>query len=104
MREGRRLFPVLPRTPPYTAYTILGNTVAEDVAKQNDKLPHPMETRREMLPDGDPTLPPKPVVTEDPVSTIGLFVTIYLNTLHFTANCIHASKSHKTRPETSSFP
>ncbi|XP_053695126.1 BRCA2-interacting transcriptional repressor EMSY [Sabethes cyaneus] len=48
-REGRRTFPILPRTTPYTALTYIANTVCEQISRQNAKLPHPFETCQNRL-------------------------------------------------------
>lgn len=48
-REGRRTFPILPRTTPYTALTYIANTVCEQISRQNAKLPHPFETSQNRL-------------------------------------------------------
>ncbi|XP_055542364.1 BRCA2-interacting transcriptional repressor EMSY [Wyeomyia smithii] len=48
-REGRRTFPILPRTTPYTALTYIANTVCEQISRQNSKLPHPFETSQNRL-------------------------------------------------------
>lgn len=48
-REGRRTFPILPRTTPYTALSYIANTVCEQITRQNCKLPHPFETSQNRL-------------------------------------------------------
>ncbi|XP_065091216.1 BRCA2-interacting transcriptional repressor EMSY [Ochlerotatus camptorhynchus] len=48
-REGRRSFPILPRTAPYTALTYIANTVCEQISRENAKLPHPFETSQHRL-------------------------------------------------------
>lgn len=48
-REGRRTFPILPRTAPYTALTYIANTVCEQITRENAKLPHPFETSQNRL-------------------------------------------------------
>ncbi|XP_055638916.1 mucin-2 [Toxorhynchites rutilus septentrionalis] len=48
-REGRRTFPILPRTTPYTALTYIANTVCEQICRENSKLPHPFETSQNRL-------------------------------------------------------
>lgn len=48
-REGRRTFPILPRTTPYTALTYIANTVCEQITRENAKLPHPFETSKNRL-------------------------------------------------------
>lgn len=48
-REGRRTFPILPRTAPYTALSYIANTVCEQITRENSKLPHPFETSQNRL-------------------------------------------------------
>lgn len=48
-REGRRTFPILPRTVPYTALTYIANTVCEQISRENAKRPHPFETSKNRL-------------------------------------------------------
>lgn len=48
-REGRRTFPILPRTTPYTALSYIANTVCEQITRENSKLPHPFETSQNRL-------------------------------------------------------
>ncbi|XP_055596071.1 mucin-2 [Uranotaenia lowii] len=48
-REGRRTFPILPRTTPYTALSYISNAVSEQIARINNKLPHPWETSQNRL-------------------------------------------------------
>ncbi|XP_058816371.1 mucin-2-like [Topomyia yanbarensis] len=48
-REGRRTFPILPRTAPYTALSYIANTVCEQISRDNARMPHPFETSQNRL-------------------------------------------------------
>lgn len=44
--EGRRLVPLMPRTVPQTAYSVIADDEANKASIENEKLPHPASTER----------------------------------------------------------
>ena len=77
-REGRRPFPMLPRSTPYTALTAVANGAAEIATNENSLLPHPMETAKEEIKEEsslhDDFEQLIPVVTQDPVRENTFFI------------------------------
>lgn len=68
-KEGRRPYPLLPRTPAATAFAAVANGVAEIVTNENSKLPYPSETVRKNEPSLDTIETEniaKRIVTKDP--------------------------------------
>lgn len=45
-QEGRRLIPLMPRTTPQTAYSIIADDVADSASASNKQLPPPAMTER----------------------------------------------------------
>ncbi|XP_037916582.1 BRCA2-interacting transcriptional repressor EMSY isoform X2 [Hermetia illucens] len=66
-REGRRPFPLLPRVPPFTAFSAVANGVAEMAKHENAILPYPSETSTTRKARGaDTEQDTKQIVKQDP--------------------------------------
>ncbi|CRK96489.1 CLUMA_CG009860, isoform A [Clunio marinus] len=64
IREGHRNYPLIGRAPPYSALHILADHASKAAAIENSQLPHPSDTKRSRIVDGEAD--GKSVVTEDP--------------------------------------
>lgn len=65
IKEGHRNYPLIARSPPFTALQILADYASRRASLENIILPHPFDTRRTKTLDDETDS--NPIITKDPV-------------------------------------
>lgn len=65
IKEGHRNYPLIARSPPFTALQILADYASRRASLENIILPHPYDTRR--IKTLDDEIDSNPIITKDPV-------------------------------------